>query len=111
MAEKSCCCCDGVGDLIKIAKIATIVEIIINGVMLATGILFAGFDGTVLFVIVMVCFIIAYLLELVGLYSKRLAILYLNVIIRWLMVITLIVNFIVFFNVLNAASVEFFSIQ
>ena len=108
MAVKTFCCN---GDLIRIAKIITIVEIIINGLMLATGILFAGFDGTALFVIAMACFIIAYFHELVGLYTQKLVILYLNVIIRWLMVITLIINFIVFFNVINEASVAFFSIQ
>ena len=108
MAVKTFCCN---GDLIRIAKIITIVEIIINGVMLATGVFFAGFDGAALFVIVMVCFIVAYFLELVGLYTQKLVVLYLNVIIRWLMVITLIINFIVFFDVLNEASVAFFSMQ
>ena len=67
MAVKTFCCN---GDLIRIAKIITIVEIIINGLMLATGILFAGFDGTALFVIAMACFIIAYFFELVGLYTR-----------------------------------------
>ena len=108
MAVKTFCCN---GDLIRIAKIITIVEIIINGLMLATGVFFAGFDGTTLFVNAMACFIAAYFLELVGLSTQKLVVLYLNVILRWLMVITLIINFIVFFNVLNEASVAFFSIQ
>ena len=79
--------------------------------MFTTGIIVAGFDGKEEFFVIMISLIVPYLMELLGVYTKFFAILCLNVVIRWVMVVSLIVIDIKFYKSIKEYSINFFSYQ
>ena len=101
------CCCDI--DLIKVAKVITILEIILDIVIFTTGIILA--DGKEVLFLIIISLIIPYLMELLGLYTKFFAILCLNVVIRLAMVASLIVLDMKFWKSIKEYSNDFFSHQ
>lgn len=103
------CCCDI--DLIKVGKVITIVEIILDIVIFTTGIIVAGFDDKEVLFLIIISLIIPYLMELLGLYTKFFAILCLNVVIRLAMFVSSIVLDTKFYKSIKEYSNDFFSHQ
>ena len=96
----SYCSCDPVKLVIGI----TCFEIIFGIGYIISRFAIGGPTDIGIFLIISICFVSAYILELVGAIAKNHVLLCLNIIVRSLMVIALIVFFITWFDNLNEQS-------
>ena len=107
MTNKEYCC---ITNLPKIAIILTFIEIFLAIDMIIGRIVVGGLDDIEIFIVGFVSFMLAYAFELMGIIDKNFAFLCFNVVIRCILVITLIVMSILWFDKLNDQSILLFTI-
>ena len=96
----TCCSCEPVKLVIGI----TCFEIVFGIGYIISRFAIGGSTDIGIFLIISICFVLAYVLELVGVIAKNHVLLCFNIIVRSVMVIALIVFFIVWFDNLNEQS-------